>query len=281
MTMDTWRKAWAVGVAISAGAALAGPAAAAEDTFDRILKEKKVNVCWVSSPPAEMMDPKSGQVTGYLVEAAKFIFKEIGVEPVFVEEKWGTFASSLQSGRTDLCIASSFATIKRSAAIQFTRPLFYLGHSAIVRKGETRFKKFQDLNRDDITIAVLQGSRSQEVVESSLNKAKLLTIGSNDPSAPFLAVTAGRADVGINDAWAARRFAANQPSVTDLFADEPYGLSPLAWSVRPQDLRPLNFINTALTWIVDGGELERMALQYDIAGRYKVQQKLVPFAAKE
>ena len=32
---------------------------AEKDTLERILQEKKVKICWVSSPPQEMKDPKS------------------------------------------------------------------------------------------------------------------------------------------------------------------------------------------------------------------------------
>ena len=259
---------------------LANPAASAEGTLERILREKKVRICWISSPPQEMKDPKTGEVTGYFVDAAKYIFAELKVESEFIEEKWGTFVASLQSGRVDFCIASAFASIKRSAVIVFTQPILYIGRSAIVKKGDTRFKRLADFNNKDVTIAVIQGSRSQEFVESSLPKAKLLAIGGNDPSTPFLAVSAGRADVGINDAWTARRYARNQPGVTDLFGDEPYNVSPMAWSLRSKDIQLLNFLNTSLSWIIQRGTFEEMALKYENAGRYKEQIRLVPFAVK-
>lgn len=279
-----WKRgAWGMGLCLALSLQaliLANPAASAESTLERILSEKKVRICWISSPPQEMKDPKSGKVTGYFVDAARYIFDELKVESEFIEEKWGTFVASLQSGRVDFCIASAFASIKRSAVIVFTEPILYIGRSAIVKKGDTRFKKLADFNHENVTIAVIQGSRSQEFVESSLPKAKVLAIGGNDPSTPFLAVSAGRADVGINDAWTARRYARNQPNVTDLFGDEPYNVSPMAWSVRSKDIQLLNFLNTSLRWIIHRGSFEEMALKYENAGRYREQLRLVPFAVK-
>lgn len=253
-------------------------AATAQGTLEKILSEKKANICWVSSPPQEMKDPKSGKISGYFVDAARFIFEELKVEPVFVETTWANFVATLQSGQTDLCIASSFASIKRSAVVDFTRPILYLGRSAIVRKDDNRFDSLADMNRDDITIAVMTGSRSQEFVTTSLPKAKVLSLSGADPSTPFLAVTAGRADVGINDAWSARRYAQNQPAVKDLFGDEPFNVSPMAWTVKKGNTDLLNFLNTSLEIMLTNGQLEKMASEYPNAGRYKRVIKLVPFA---
>lgn len=254
--------------------------AVAQGTMDKILSDKKVSICWVSSPPQEMKDPKSGKVTGYFVDAARHMFEQIKVEPVFMETTWANFVATLQSGQADFCIASSFASIKRAAVVDFTNPILYLGRSAIVRKDEERFKSLNDLNREEITIAVLTGSRSQEFVTANLPKAKVLSIGSSDPSAPFLAVTAGRADAGVNDAWAARRFAQNQPGVKDLFGDEPFNVSPMAWTVRKGNTDLLNFLNTSLEVMLTSGEMEKMAGNYPNAGRYKRAIRLVPFATE-
>jgi len=254
--------------------------AVAQGTMDKILSDKKVSICWVSSPPQEMKDPKSGKVTGYFVDAARHMFEQIKVEPVFMETTWANFVATLQSGQADFCIASSFASIKRAAVVDFTNPILYLGRSAIVRKDEERFKSLSDLNREDITIAVLTGSRSQEFVTTNLPKAKVLSIGSSDPSAPFLAVTAGRADAGVNDAWAARRFAQNQPGVKDLFGDEPFNVSPMAWTVKKGNTDLLNFLNTSLEVMLTSGEMEKMAGNYPNAGRYKRVIRLVPFATE-
>lgn len=267
-----------LGVILGLVAIVMAGAATAQGTLDKILSEKKVTICWVSSPPQEMKDPKSGEVTGYFVDAARAMFEQLKVEPIFVETTWANFVATLQSGQTDFCIASSFASIKRAAVVDFTRPILYLGRSAIVRKDDNRFNSLADMNRDDITIAVLTGSRSQEFVTTSLPKAQVLSLSGADPSTPFLAVTAGRADVGINDAWSARRYAQNQPAVKDLFGDEPFNVSPMAWTVKKGNIDLLNFLNTSLEVMLTNGELEKMASRYPNAGRYKRVIKLVPFA---
>jgi ABC-type amino acid transport substrate-binding protein len=249
------------------------------NTLDKILRDKKVRVGWIASPPQMMKDAASGALQGYFVDAARYIFKEVEVEPEFVESSFSTFVAALQSGQLDLCIASTFVTIKRAAVVDFTRPILYLGYSAVVRADEKRFVSLADFNHSGIRIAVLQGGSSQNYVKQNFPKADVVALNSTNQTLPFIEVMSGRADVGINDAWSARRFAVNQPAVKDLFANEPYNVQPTAWTVRRgnEDLR--RFLNAAIETILVSGKFEELARAYEASGRYKQVLQLAPFAS--
>src|SRR5882724_9620901 len=143
----------AVGVA-----ALMTRGAAAQGTggvMDRIIAEKKFKIGYIPSPPSVIKDPASGELKGFAVDAMRFIGKTLSVEPVFVETTWANFVSGLNSNQFDLSIAGTFATILRAGAVQFTKPIWYLGYSAVVKKDDTRFSKPSDLNREGIRIALI------------------------------------------------------------------------------------------------------------------------------
>jgi ABC-type amino acid transport substrate-binding protein len=271
--------AGAAAMVVPASVAMATEAQA-EGPLDRILREKKVRIGWIASPPQMMKDVASGKLEGYFVDAARYIFKEIDVEPEFIETSFSTFVAGLQSDQIDLCIASTFVTIKRAAVVDFTRPLLYLGYSAIVRADETRFKSLPDFNQSGIRIAVLQGGSSQAYVKQNFPKADVVALSSTNQTLPFIEVLSGRADVGINDAWSARRFAATQTAVKDLFANEPYNVQPTAWTVRKGKDDLLKFLNAAIETILVNGKFEEMARAYEASGRYKSVVQLVPFASK-
>jgi polar amino acid transport system substrate-binding protein len=266
-------------VAVPVSAAMASEARTA-GSLDRILREKKVRIGWISSPPQMMKDVATGKLEGYFVDAARYIFKEIEVEPEFIEMGFSTFVAGLQSDQIDLCIASTFVTIKRAAVVDFTRPLLYLGYSAVVRAGETRFKSLADFNQSGIRVAVLQGGSSQAYVKQNFPKAEIVALSSTNQTLPFIEVLSGRADVGINDAWSARRFAMTQTAVTDLFADQPYNVQPTAWTVRKDNDDLLRFLDAAIETILVNGKFEEMARAYEASGRYKSVMQLVPFASK-
>lgn len=245
--------------------------------MDRILKEKSIKIGYIPSPPGTIKDPASGEIKGFYVEGVRYIFKTIGVEPVFVETTWANFAAGLQSGQFDLSMAGTFATVQRAAAVEFTKPIHYLGYSAIVKKGDERFKTLADFNKEGIKIAVVQGGAGQEYVKESFPKATVVALGTGNLTAPFVEVSAGRADVGIEDAWQARRYATAQPGVTDLFQENPYNLLPIAWSVKRGNQDLINFMNTSIDFMLLTGRWERMANAYGMTGRYQDRPTLIPF----
>ncbi|WP_127091116.1 substrate-binding periplasmic protein [Aquabacter cavernae] len=257
---------------VSAGAQPAGA-----QVMDRILKDKTIKVGYIPSPPGTIKDPATGEVKGYYVDGLRYIFKTIGVEPVLVETTWANFAAGLQSGQFDMSIAGTFATIQRAAAVEFTKPIHYLGYSAIVKKGDERFKALADFNQDGLKIAVVQGGAAQEYVRENFPKATIVALGTGNLTAPFVEVSAGRADVGVEDAWQARRYASVQPGVVDLFQANPYNLLPIAWTVKRGNQDLLNFLNTSIDFMLLTGRWERMANGYGMTGRYFDAPNLAPF----
>lgn len=245
--------------------------------MDRILKDKQIKVGYIPSPPGTIKDPATGEVKGYYVDGLRYIFKTIGVEPILIETTWATFAAGLQSGQFDMSMAGTFATIQRAAAVEFTRPINFLGYSAIVKKGDERFKSLADMNKEGIKIAVVQGGAGQEFVKENIPNATIVALATGNLTAPFVEVSAGRADVGIEDAWQSRRYAAQQPGVTDLFRESPYNLLPISWTVKRGSQDLLNFLNTSIGFMLLTGRWEKMSLPYGMTGRYFEKPMLAPF----
>src|SRR5579872_683324 len=144
--------------------------------MDRILKDKKIKIGYIPAPPGTIKDSATGEVKGYYVDGVRYIFKTIHVEPELIETTWANFAAGLQSGQFDLSIAGTFATIQRAAAVEFTKPIHYLGYSAVVKKGDTRFKTLSDFNKEGIKIAVVQGGAGQEYVKENFPKATIVAL---------------------------------------------------------------------------------------------------------
>jgi len=245
--------------------------------MDRIIGEKKFKIGYIPSPPSIIKDPASGDLKGFAVDAMRFICTTLNVEPVFVESTWANFVSGLNSGQFDLCIAGTFATIQRAGAVQFTKPIWYLGYSAVVKKGDTRFSKPSDLNKEGIRIALVQGGASVEYAKENWPKAEHVLLATGNLTAPFIEVAAGRVDVGVEDAWQARRFSATQPTVTDLFAKEPYNVLPINWSVKRGSQDLVEFMNIAIDFLMTTGRWEKMAEPYGPSGRYFVKPQLSVF----
>ncbi len=273
-------RACAVAVAVLASG-LAGAAEAQQGTLDKILKEKVFNIGYIPSPPGTIKDPKSGELSGFYIDTIRYVADQMKVKPVFHEAKWATFVAGLQSGQFDLSVAATFATIPRALAVDFSRPIHYLGYSAIVKKGDSRFKSLQDIDKPGIKVAVVQGAAGHEYAKQNFKNVQLVVLSTGDLTAPFVEVTAGRVDVGIEDAWATKRYAAKHPEVVDLFAENPYNVLPIAWAIRKGDTQMMNFVNTVVDYLLINGKLQQFANKYGPSGRYQLKLSYEPVVVAE
>jgi polar amino acid transport system substrate-binding protein len=274
-------KAVAVSCALVFAGILASHQASAEtdDAFSRITSKKEIRFGYVVSPPSILKDPASGELTGLFVDAARDIAELMKVKPVFVETTWANFASALQAGQFDMCIAATFATIPRAMAVSFTKPINYLSFSGVAKAGKANYKSIADLNQEGLRVAVVQGSAGHEFVRENLKKAKIIALSTANLQQPFLEVSAGRADIAIQDESQVRRYAPSHPEVQVLFGGETFNTLPIAWSVRLDDDRLRYFMNTAIVFMLMSGRWDIIAAKYNTVGRYKDVPKLVPLKA--
>jgi ABC-type amino acid transport substrate-binding protein len=268
-------RTWLLGLCLLT-AALVSPVTSRAQVLDRIVSEHKIKIGFIPSPPSTIKDPNTGELSGFYVDAIRVIFKQINVEPEFVETTWGNFVAGLQSGQFDLCIAGTFATVPRATAVEFTHPVSYLGYSAVAKSGDTRFHSLADFNNPDITIALIQGGASVDYAKEFFPKAKIVTLATGNLLAPFVEVSAGRADVGIEDSWQARRYSKEHPEVTNLFANNPYDVLPIAWTVKRGNDDLLNMMNTAIDWLMINDRFQTIAAKYGETGRYIAKLDYTP-----
>jgi polar amino acid transport system substrate-binding protein len=255
--------------------------AMAEDSIDRILKSKQLKIGYIPSTPSAIKDPVTGKLSGIYIDAITLVAQQMKVEPVFIETGWATFPAGLNSGEFDVSVAGTFATIGRSAAVDFTIPVNYLGYSAVVKASDNRFKTLADMDKPGIKIALVQGAAGHEFAKEYFKKAELVTLATSNLTAPFIEVSAGRADVGIEDAWSTHRYAKIHPEVKDLFESNPYNLLPIAWAVKRGNTEMLTFMNTAIRYLQSTGRMERMSEAYGPSGRYKEVIPLAVMGVKE
>lgn len=258
------------GAALGLAAALMMAASAASaDALDRILKEQKITVGWIPYLSLTRRNLETNKVEGFMVEVLESIAKDLGIPKdniEYVQTDWASFAVGLNGNKYDISIAPTFATIARSRAASFTKPLFYLGNSALARDGDKRFedvKSVYDLDRPDVTIAVTQGEQSHEFVKRNFHKAKIKVVKSADITTTMLEVSSGRADLAMADAGVVHKFTLTHPGTMDVFAEHPWGVQPISWSVKPGEQRLLNFLNTSLSFLQSVGTLEEMMRKPD------------------
>jgi polar amino acid transport system substrate-binding protein len=253
------------------------PAARAGGTLEKITKEKVFNIGYIPSPPGQFKDLKTNEVSGFYVDAARFLAETMGVKPNFIESRWSDFTAGLQSGQFDLCIAATFSTIPRAMAVEFTRPIHYLAFAAATQKQSplAKLKTITDADRAGVKIAVVQGSAGHDFVKHNFQKAQVIALATADLTAPFVEVSAGRADIGLQDTWQVQRYAQAHPEIVPLFVDKPFHRLPIAWSVRRGDPDFLSFVNTAIDYLLVNQKMEQFVRKHAPGGAGRFQQRLL------
>jgi ABC-type amino acid transport substrate-binding protein len=241
------------------------------NSLARVSGTKVLRVEYILFPPTITKDPQTGKLGGHFVATIEEIARQAGWKVEYTESDFSTFAAGLSDGRFDVSIAPTFVTVPRALAVSFTRPLFYAGNSAIVKKGNSKFNSIQSIDRPDVTVAVTQGEAGQEYANANFKQAKIVAHSGSDQMLTFQDVLTGRADVALGDAYVTSQFAQQHPNeVTDLFAATPYNLTPVAWAVRHGDNDMLQFLNASLEALATQGKL----LEYEkAAGAHWLHQK--------
>ncbi|CAO3380262.1 substrate-binding periplasmic protein [Azospirillum argentinense] len=265
-----------VGALVTFGAVKAQAAGEVE----KIVRQGELKIGYIPSPPGTAKDPKTGELTGFYVDAARAIAEQMGVRPVFIETTWANFVAGLQAGQFDMSIGATFATVKRATVVDFTKPIFYLGSVAVVKKDEARFASLSDMNKPDVRIAVVQGTAAEDFVRRTIPNAKMTSLAGGNLTAGFMEVAAGRADASFEDLFTATRFTEQQPGVKMLFDDRPVNFLPIAWTVRKGNSELQSVLNVGLDNLLTSGQWDVIAAKYITGGRYVNEPALREFPKK-
>jgi ABC-type amino acid transport substrate-binding protein len=252
-------------------------------TLQEILSAKKIRLGTIPYPPMTQLDSRTGKYSGLWIDGPKFMFEQLGLEVELVETKWATFPSALQSNQFDVFVGGSFATPRRAAAVDFSRPVMFMGHSVTIRKESVeKFKSMTDLDKPGVTIATVLGTSGHEYMKQNFKNATIRALDTGDLTQDSLEVLAGRADAALQDAFKIAQVVAKHPDrLVDLFSDKPFYVLPIAYALASGNRELLQLVNTSLEWMESSGKWQELAKPYreQLGGVFYVERSYKPFSA--
>lgn len=276
------RSSWMLGMAgvLALGLAMSLQSAEAR-SLQEILAAKKIRLGTIPYPPMTQVDPRTGKYSGLWVDGPKFVFEQLGLEVEFVETKWATFPSGLQSNQFDVFVGGSFATPRRASAVDFSRPVMFMGHSVTIRKEDAnKFKVMADLDKTGVTIATVLGTSGHEYMKQNFKNATVRALDTGDLTQDSLEVLAGRADAALQDAFKVAQVVGRHPDkLIDLFGQRPFYLLPIAYAVSSGNRELLQLVNTSLEWMESSGKWQELAGPYrdQLGGVFYAERSYKPF----
>jgi len=160
-------------------------------TWEAIKQRGSLRIGATQAPPWYYKDPQSGAWSGLGVSVGQAMADTLGVELEVVETTWGNAIAGLQADKIDTMFVLD-ATPERALAVDFpAAPLLYYA-LAVITDDDLDVETWEDLNKEDITIAVTQGTTIDSYVSEHCPNAEILRFPTNSEN--VAAFQSGRAD---------------------------------------------------------------------------------------
>ena len=168
-------------------------------------------------PPMSSYGP-GGQLQGFDVAVAGELARRLGLRLELVPTEAASRVPFLVSGRIDLSLGALTITPERRALIDFSVPL----HSeamGVITTDQLPVRRWQELDRADITLVNMRGNQSVAVLAEKLPKPQRLLVDGNADT--IRAIAQGRADALVENVDFFIGFTRNYPDVRWRVLPEP------------------------------------------------------------
>jgi ABC-type amino acid transport substrate-binding protein len=251
----------ATSIAVAALALLSAPAAQAQELKSRlyeITKNKKLRVCqYPLYYSISYRNPKTGKIEGIDADLAKELASELGATLEIVESSFGTFIADLQANKCEIGMFGVGATLKRAQAVEFSKPYLVTNIYGVLRKNNSNIKKWSDIDKKGVRVAVSLGSYVETFMKSYLKNATVLSIA--PPNTRESELLANRVDVIMADYPMAVKVTAEFDWAKTIVPDQKLAITPYAYVVPQGDQIWLNYVNMFIDTIKVDGRLMKYA----------------------
>lgn len=193
-----------------------------------------------------------GVMTGFDIEVAEAIAKELGLEPDQKRFKFNSIVEGVKTGRFDAAVASHTITDERAEHVNFSTPYYYSGHQVFVRP-DSDVVSIDDLK--GLEIAVSKGSTyaktAQEVTDNVVQYDSDVTA--------LEALAIGKHDAVITDFLTGKEAIGNG---VEIEGKDILGLSEQAVAVAKDNEELLKKVNEALDKLREDGTLKKISEKY-------------------
>ncbi len=247
------------------------------NTFDKIQKTKELHVGYFLFEPTIMEDPETKELKGIFIDLIEEIAEALDVKVVYEKVDLANFVAGLQSHQYDLSIGATFATPQRATAVAFTRPIFYSGYTGVVLPGhEGKYKKWTDLDKPSLKVAVKQGSAIDDFVRENFKYSEIVRLTGSDLTLPLAAVSSGQADVGLMNNVTVYTYLREHKELREILKENSIAPTYFSWAVRPNDIRWLNYLNTVIDYFKNTEDIYRWEKKYSVPLLHAEQKLIFP-----
>lgn len=206
-----------------------GGGGSAASIVDKAKNDKKLTIGIKFDQPGLGLRSADGSFSGFDVEMAKYIAKQLGVEESGITFKETVSANRepfLQQGQVDMVVATYSITDARKQKVSFAGPYFVAGQSLLVRADSTDITGAESLNNNKKLCSVKGSTPAQKIKDEYAKNVQLQEFDSYSKCVD--ALIGKQVDAVTTDDIILAGFAAANPGKLKLvgkpFSTEKYGV---------------------------------------------------------
>ena len=254
------------GAALAMGAffSLCTPAIAADSVLIDIISSGKLKVGTTGDwDPMTMKDVATNSYVGYDIDVATELAKDLEVEVEFVPTDWKTLVSGVTAGKYHMTGSASISPARAKAA-GYTDSYFALNTVPLtLKKNADRFQDWDDLDKEDVTVAATLGTTQEQQVKEFFPNAQKKIIEA--PARDFQEVLSGRADAHITSNVEAFKLVEKYTELMVLPVKQGRSRTPIAMLVPQEDQVWINYLNTWIKLKQERGFFDQLATKWKLS----------------
>lgn len=213
-----------------------------------------------------IFEDAAGKLVGFEVEFADYLGKELGREPVFVQNTWDNLPLSLAAGKHDIVLNGYEYSPDRHAATPTTVPYYVYSLRLIVRGGQDTILSWADLGRQKNRpkVGVLRGSASERYLEQRFGDAVEIVAPDTVTEMLDLVQAGGEIAATVQDTPAANYYVSQGRYPGLKVVDEPVGLGFYVILTKPGDDALREQLNAAIRKGIRTGALRELYQKYNL-----------------
>ncbi|WP_346354032.1 transporter substrate-binding domain-containing protein [Azotosporobacter soli] len=209
--------------------------------------------------PFSYYDAEANTYTGYDIDAALLLARDLGVEARFVKTTWPTLLRDLLADQFDIAMGGITRTFEREKKAHLSHGYIPFGKAALIRGvDQEKYVSLASIDQSGVKIGVNPGGTNEKFVRANIKNAEIIVV-TNNLAIPKMVANA-QVDVMITDSIEALRYAKEDASLFAACTEQPFTSNQFGYLMKHGEQDFANFVDM---W------MEEMVLKKEFDGLRK------------